>query len=132
MYLINHAGFHHISDSKKDQTEAERKQQKNQAPMSEEEQEGEAIDSTRRNSEERSLFPVPGFLSSAPLSRVMSFPVTPRPRRAAWPRGKGLGPSVRLNLLEVPDGHRRHCALEQEVSLNVPRPPQSHAPLDRK
>lgn len=34
-------------------------QQKNQAPMSEEEQEGEVID--RRNTEEISLFPYPSF-----------------------------------------------------------------------
>lgn len=38
-------------------------QQKNQAPMSEEEQEGEVI--YRRNTEEISLFPIPPFLSSA-------------------------------------------------------------------
>lgn len=43
-------------------------QQKNQAPMSEEEQEGEVID--RRNTEEISLFPHPSF----PLLR----PIQPR------------------------------------------------------
>lgn len=40
-------------------------QQKNQAPMSEEEQEGEVID--RRNTEEISLFPHPSFPLLRPI-----------------------------------------------------------------
>lgn len=70
MYLINHASFHQILDFEKRSKEAERMQQKNQAPMSEEEQEGEVIN--RRNTEEIGLFPIPPFLlsSSPPNSTV--------------------------------------------------------------
>lgn len=52
-------------------------QQKNQAPMSEEEQEGEVID--RRNTEEISLFPHPSFplLRPIQLCDVISCRVIP-------------------------------------------------------
>lgn len=48
-------------------------QQKNQAPMSEEEQEGEVIE--EEILKKLVFFPIPPFLSSAPFSCVMSFPV---------------------------------------------------------
>lgn len=53
-------------------------QQKNQAPMSEEEQEGEVID--RRNTEEISLFPHPSFPLLRPIQprAVISCQVIPR------------------------------------------------------
>ena len=53
-------------------------QQKNQAPMSEEEQEGEVID--RRNTEEISLFPHPSFPLLRPIQPrdVISCEVIPR------------------------------------------------------
>lgn len=90
-------------------------QQKNQAPMSEEEQEGEVID--RRNTEEISLFfPIPPFLSSAPFNRVMSFPVGFFLRRA--PGGGGR--------VTEEGGAWRNVRLPSLVTFSLP--PPTHPP----
>lgn len=60
-------------------------QQKNQAPMSEE-QEGEVIE--EEILKKLVFFPIPPFLSSAPFSCVMSFPVR---SSIASCRGEGWG-----------------------------------------
>lgn len=63
-------------DSEKDQKEAERVQQKNQAPMSEE-QEGEEIE--EEILKKLVFSPIPPFLYSAPFNSVMPFPVRSPP-----------------------------------------------------
>lgn len=108
-------------------------QQKNQAPMSEEEQEGEVID--RRNTEEISLFPHPSF----PLLRPIQ-PCDVNPCRVILRRAPsrvteegGARRSVRLpSLVILAHPPSLQSVLEQEVSSHtVPRPPPLPPP-DRK
>lgn len=83
-------------------------QQKNQAPMSEEEQEGEVID--RRNTEEISLFPHPSF----PLLRPIQ-PCDVNPCRVILRRAPSR--------VTEEGGARRSVRLPSLVILAHPSPP---------